>query len=492
MNALPSFERKYVNREEEINLLKRTINYIRLSGPVFQTIYEWTGIPGIGKTVLIELLYDLCTRMGVPYAHLDFDPECNPHAQQYDTEPILIIKELFVQLGKEKSVELEEAFTQYRQLPAEATHQREQALDEAVLAFRRYIYQLLEKDPVVFLFDTTDKALPAVLSWLEEKLIAFLSQNGRCLFVFAGRTPLHWRRFEVRRRVRTGKLTAFEVRFVREQFEQERKHPKLIRLSERVHHLTDGHPMSSALILNRLSQMADEGKEVDEETYATYEPELLDDLVREVIDGYIFKDVKPALANACRAIALLRQFDVILLRRVLSEYVPDFKDYPKDAYGSLLGLLHVTHLVEWNDVRKGYEIDPVLRRILGRYMREKNPSLYIKINQTAREVYQDWIGKVEDNRSVYIIEELYHQASLEQVKPPQGRWQEKLIERLQEHLRNHYTGRDPELLLSALERLDKGLERDNELQELIGEETMAALLETIAAHKAELKQKLPR
>jgi len=492
MSSLPVLEQEqYVDREDQVGLLRRAINYIRLSGPVFQTIYEWTGIPGIGKTVLVELLRDLCVEIGVPYAHIDFDPDHNPTASRYATEPVLLIKGLFAQLGRQKAVELEQAVAYYQQLPSGDTYQRDMALDEVVRAFRRYVHQLLEKDPVVFLFDSTDQASPIVLVWLEEYIVSLLSQNGRCLFVFVGRTPLHWRRFEVRRRVRTDKLMAFEPRLVRQQFEKDRKHPKLIVLSERVHRMTNGHPMGNAVVLRRLGELADAGKEINEETFSTYEPELLDDLVHEVINGYVFQGVREELANACRAVALLRQFDVILLRRVLSEHVPDFKEYPRDAYGGLLGLLHTTHLVEWNDARKGYEIDPTLRRILGRHTRERNPKLYVQINQAALEVYRDWIERVEDNRSVYIIEELYHQACLGRTINSRADLRIKLAEQLRAHLNNHYTQGDPELLASALERLDKGLERDEELwqDDVIGGGGVAYLREIIAAHKKQVEQR---
>jgi len=491
--SIPKLQSEYVPREAQVGLLRRIVNYIRLSGPIFQTIYEWTGIPGIGKTVLVGMLCGACAEMGVPYARIDFNARYNPDVHKYAGDPILVIKELSEHLNRRGSTELEEAIREYESLPADNGYHRDLASDEVVRAFRRYVRELLERDPVVFLFDTTDKAPPVVLAWLEEHVVSFLSQTGRCIFVFAGRAPLHWHRFEVRRRVRSERLTAFEPELVEKQFKLDRKHPQLVVLSERAYRLTSGHPMGSAVVLRYLGELADQGECVNEETFPRYEPKLLDGLVREVIDGYVFRDVKPALANACRAMALLRQFDVILLRRILSEFVPDFREYPRDAFGGLLALLNATHLIDWDDVRKGYNVDSTLRRILSRYMRQSNPERYVGINKAALEVYQNWIERVTDNLSVYIIEEFYHYTCIAQVTRPQADWQTGLAERLQAYLDAYYTEGDPELQISALERLDKGLERDEELREpeLIGEKGVNDLRQVIAEHVERLRQRVP-
>ncbi len=48
------FQRRYVGRFEEIDEVKSRLNAVRLSKPVFDTILEWYGIPGIGKTTLSQ------------------------------------------------------------------------------------------------------------------------------------------------------------------------------------------------------------------------------------------------------------------------------------------------------------------------------------------------------------------------------------------------------------------------------------------------------
>jgi hypothetical protein len=217
--------------------------------------------------------------------------------------------------------------------------------------------------------------------------------------------------------------------------------------------------------------MLDQGEKIDHQTFPIYEPGLLDDLVHKAIDEYVFRDVDQELVNACRVLALLRQFDVILLRRVLSRFVSDFKDYPRAAYGGLLGLLHTTQVIEWDDGRKGYNVAMPLRQILSQHMRQHNPRQYIAINQAALEVYHDWIKRVSENRSVYIIEAVYHQAVINRVSAPQATEPADIVQQFRAYLERCYTlenyADDRDLLDGALDRLEQELKRDDELISLL-------------------------
>jgi hypothetical protein len=162
---------------------------------------------------------------------------------------------------------------------------------------------------------------------------------------------------------------------------------------------------------------------------------------------------------------LVRQFDLILLRRLLSEFVDAFADYPRNAYGGLLSTLNATHLIEWDDRRKGYTVDPTLRRILGEHVRIQNPECYGSVNRAALEVYRDWIDRVADYRSVYIVEALYHEACLARAGVT-GDF-DSLLRSLDRYLA-YYPEDDPDLMNSMLNRLSKELESDLDQDKLGG------------------------
>lgn len=448
----------YVNRESQIKLIQEVLSYIRTIGAVFQNIFEFIGIPTIGKTVLINLLCSVCHEVSIPFTHIDFDQNRNTHAADYLNSPALLLVDLATQLRILNQPGLFDAVQAYEKLIIPDDEKRRQALQRIAQAFRNEVIKLLECDTLAFLFDSTELAHPAVLSFLEEEVIAPLTQKGRCIFIFAGRAALHWRRFEVRRRVRTEKLEPFELAAVEEQIEQSaRRVQELTELSTQIYHLTGGLPQGNFVVTRKLDQLALQGTTLTPQTFSGHEPELIDALIKEIIDAHVFKDIPVELKESYYVLALVRQFDLILLRRLLSKFVKAYKTYPINAYGGILGKLNAIYLIDWDDKRKGYCVDPALRRILNRQTQLHNPQRYIAVNREALSVYQDWIKRVTDYRSIYIVEALYHEACLACIEG------QCVYDRFQESIEGYlanYDNCDPELLPSMLERLDKELAAD--------------------------------
>jgi hypothetical protein len=168
---------------------------------------------------------------------------------------------------------------------------------------------------------------------------------------------------------------------------------------------------------------------------------------------------------------------VILLRKILSDTIPFFANLQRDEFGDVLTQLRTSQLVLWDDRRKGYTIDPTLRKIIGEHIRENQPSIYAQVNRLAIEVYQDWIERAGDNRGIYIVEELYQQACLNRLpKKVTGLDRLDLIALLKTRL-NQYPQRDQDLRISALDRLYHELDEDHELYELAGDNKFSQLLD---------------
>ena len=454
----------YVNRKKQINLLREALTYIRSVGGMFQTVHEYIGIPTIGKTTLIHMLFDVCRDQDVPCAHIDFDPQVNPSASGYKEEPSKLLIDLAAQLDVVKESLLDALDAYESSLPAVDEEARKRVKQKLVHAFRKQIEQLYTEDPAVFLFDTTDQAHPGVLSFLEEEIISPLTQKGRCLFVLAGRAAIHWNRFEVRRRVRTERLQPFDPVSIADQLEQQRvAADELEQLSTQIYHLTGGLPYGNFVVSRRLNALAEQGEPVDAKTFQGHKPELLDALIKDVIDHFVFRGVGQQYQEACYVLALVRQFDLILLRRLLSNFVPAFASYPRNAYGGLLGKLNATYLIEWDDTRKGYSVDPSLRRILGQFVRLHHPQRYEDVNREALAVYRDWIERVADYRSIYIVEALYHEACLACVEETCDF--REMLESFDNYL-DQYEDEDPELVGSMLQRLEMELREDLKSDEL--------------------------
>lgn len=449
----------YVNREDQIKRIREALTYIRSVGPLFQNIFEFVGIPTIGKTVLVNLLCGVCKDENILLAHIDFDENKNVNVRHYMDSPASLLVDLATQLDILSQPKLFDAVQAYDNLIIADDEKRRQALQEIAKVFRTEVMLLLEHDALAFLFDSTELLSSATLSFLEEEVIAPLAQKGRCIFVFAGRAELHWRRFEVRRRVYTEKLEPFEPGIIEKQIGNETAHAEeMAELSAQIYHLTGGLPFGNFVVARKLSKLADEGKPLTPQTFSGHEPELIDALIKEVMNDLVFKHIPEELIEAYYVLALVRQFDLILLRRLLSKFVKAYADYPINAYGGILGKLNATYLINWDDKRKGYCVDPALRHILNKQTQLHNPARYIDVNREALSVYQDWIKRVTDYRSIYIVEALYHEACLACVEG-QGDYSQ-LHESIEHYLAAYDDCQDSELLISMLDRLEKELETD--------------------------------
>jgi hypothetical protein len=454
---------KFVNREEQIEDFRMALDRIRTLGSIFQTLYEWYGSPGIGKSTLTRLLMAVCERCDAPFSFIDFHIKRNPHTNEYTKDISVLIEDLNRRFNHLESEDVHAAIAQYRNAQGNERSAKQANLSKV---FQRHIYQLIDdKKAVVLFFDETEQAdQEIVVPWLEEWLINPLIQDGRCIIVWTGRRPQRWKRFEVRRRTRVQELGVFDEKSTQELFKINSSY-SLTDFAIPVRKLTGGHPYADTIVLRYLDSMAKKGKPLSQQQPDQLESGLLDILIHDFIDSFAFKGLEPEIAHACRVMSLVRQFDVIMLREILSETTPKmFGHYGRNEFGGLLSRLRTTQLVIWDDRRKGYAIDPTLRHILGEYIRRKQPRLYEQANEVSIRVYQDWIARAGDNRGIYIVEELYQQACLNQLSG-ETKNRRNLPDLLQQRI-DEYHQPDVDLRDSALNRLYHELENDPDLPRL--------------------------
>lgn len=471
-----------VNRETQREEFLAALSRIRMLGSIFETVMEWYGSPGSGKTTLVAMLSKECLNLALPYTLIDFNTSRSKYIKQSEEDKTFLVAELTRGLEEtsnsalNSAIAVHEAIAEYQAVLKEGERAQQIALNRVGRAFIAFADDLMQRSPIVLLFDETERATAEMMAWLEEWVISPLVQRGRCLIVWTGRRPQRWKRFEVRRRLVSQELELFDDKALSDLFKknspaQEYAHD-FVDLSGQVGRVTGGHPLASALALVQLKDLAEAGKGVNAERFSVYEPDLLDNLVQNFVEEYAFRDVDAEeLRAACRILSLLRQFDVILLREVLKSSVPDFAQYETLEFSGVLTRLRQTQLVIWDSQRKGYALDRTLRRVLGEYIYRRQPELYHKANTLALRTYHDWVRSAGDNSAVYIVETLYHQACLNRPESAPV----DLVEMLTVQLRNHPQA-DLELRSSALERLEHELDDDLELADLVGKETWEQLI----------------
>jgi hypothetical protein len=180
------------------------------------------------------------------------------------------------------------------------------------------------------------------------------------------------------------------------------------------------------------------------------------------VNQYAFSELGSSdLKIACKFISLVRLFDTTMLRRILQACAGElFIAWNQDDFGDLLLKLKNTQLLVWE---KGYSIDPGLRHIVQKYFMVLDRSNFIQANRAALEVYSDWLERPVDNRSMFILEELYHTAALIWVGESAN-----LYKVLEKRLSEYPAWiRDERALENALDRLEGEILNDKELDQFI-------------------------
>ena len=323
--------------------------------------------------------------------------------------------------------------------------------------------------PVVLFFDETERADFELADWIEEWVISPLVQLKHVVVVWTARRPWRWKRPEVRRRLESDSLGVFEQKDLQLQFKSSGADLRVVEaLFEKVYSVTGGHPFANAVVIEQVRRWEDNGERVDQDVFSERETNLLWQVFDRFIRDYAFRSLdkdssEPYERTACELMALVRLFDTTMLRRILLACSDDlFAGWTQEDFGDLLLRLKKSHLLVWN---RGYALDPTLRHLIHQYYATCEQPTYVAANQIALEVYGEWLKKPVDNRALFVIELLFHQACLNRAGESVN------LEQVLDNQLREYQERikDPYALRDALERLAGELESDAELGRLTGE-----------------------
>lgn len=482
--VLPSRD-QLVDREEQLAKFTDVLERIRRQGPVSSNLFEWYGSPGIGKSMLVKMLADLANKKHATWSITNFK-QSEEKTDTYLRDPITLIEEIVSNLKQQVALDTNEFDTTLKgykdaSLPDEGVVSVYSAMDQetriyrrpdwltelrnVVVSFIKLINTLPSQEktdgvrPVVLFFDETEHADTELIDWVEEWIINPLIQVKHCVIVWTARRPWRWKRPEIRRRLTSEVLKVFEPEMVKEQIEYGSSQPDLVsELFKNVYSLTGGHPFASSIVIQKLDTLTVHGEKITSNNFQDFESKLLEEVFDRFVNQYAFGELESNdLRIACKFISLVRLFDSTMLRKILQTCAGDlFASWNQDDFGDLLLKLKKTQLLVWD---KGYAIDPGLRHIVQKYFMVLDRNKFIKANQAALQVYKDWLGRPVDNRSLFVLEELYHSAALKQVG------EELDLHGLLTKRLNEYPDwiRDEQALDNALERLEGEINNDDEL-----------------------------
>jgi hypothetical protein len=485
--VISSFQGKPVDREEQLAKFTDVLERISRQGPVSSNLFEWYGSPGIGKSMLVEMLAERADHRHAAWSIVNFKG-LEEKTEAYLRDPIVLVEEIVSDMKRQvalDTLEFDSALKNYSDvsLPEGGVVSAYAGMDQetrlyrrpdwltelrnVVVAFIKLINTLpVQKKtdgvrPVVLFFDETEHAETELIDWVEEWVINPLIQVKHCVVVWTARRPWRWKRPEIRRRLTSEVLKVFEPEMVKEQIVSGSSKPDLVSdLFKNVYTLTGGHPFASSIVIKELDTLAFHGEKITADNFGDFESRLLEEVFDRFVNQYAFSELgSNDLRIACKFISLVRLFDATMLRKILQTCAGDlFASWKQEDFGDLLLKLKKTQLLVWE---KGYAMDPGLRHIIQKYFMVLDRKKFVAANQAALRVYEDWLGRPVDNRSLFVLEELYHNAALMQVGE-QVDLETLLAKRLQEY---PDWIRDEQALDNALERLEGELNNDKELEQ---------------------------
>lgn len=505
--AIPqqSLSIEFTNRVTELEIVASRIETLQRGRGAFQCVLNFYGIPGVGKSEMLGEIQRLARTGNWPGRRLapvlcaltSLDAGASSDTSHLSGPEILatLIRQIDEQPSIPKPSFYDNLDALRKEISAplqddEAWYRERQAAKRVADSFNIHLYQKTQKlkQPVILLFDDSDKAGSEVLDWLEFEVFSPLVQTDKVLLILAGSSPVRWRRFEVRRRVYLGKLHPPQesIRLVSQQA------PQWTKVADKIVQLTFGLPTANETVVEALNQI-DKRRPIDTSTFDQLRPELMERLITDLVERRLWQDVEQELWPVFHLVAPLRQFDVTTLRNILPQFDPErFSGRGGNYYLLMLNKLIDTALIEWSTQRKAYVLDDTLRHILALDMEIRQPELAEKIHQRAAELYERWLAEVPESRSSYLIEWLYHcakgyaLAGNDQILVG-NRSTEELRRQLQAiYSQPSQPNGSNERLLDCTRRLVNELSLDDELMTLVGKQARDNIVQLVQAIESNL------
>ena len=478
----------FADRGWELEAVNYRLGILRSGGSVFQCVINFYGIPGIGKTRLLREIQRRAQEQGVPVALTDLAAwsERDHRAGRVGPEALADQMRQLEEQTRLSDARFEKAYKEFRNHPVPqdpydeaAWYEFRQKAKAVADAFGLYVYRYARRPgpPVVLLFDNTEAATDGeTFDWLEYEVFSPLVQTDRILLIVTGRSPVRWKRFEVRRRVLLHKLNPPQNGdLVRQQVASWQK------IAPNILQITFNYPPANRFVAEAMERL-ELPSTIDEDTFRTHRPALIRQLVANVIERDLLAGVDGDLRRAWRIAAPLRQFDVTTLRQVLPRFDSTFEGRGGNYYLLMLNRMVETALVEWSAVRKAYVLDDTVRHFLTLDLETRDLEQAKAIHEHVAGLYRRWLEDVPESRSTYLVEWLYHQAQLRRLR---GLGQPEMTDSLRRVLRpilkqfyQSITAEDDRRLDDARQLIEE-LKRDPDLPGLLGKSNVQKLVHEI-------------
>jgi hypothetical protein len=397
----PEPGRPFINREKELQLVHDKLQEGLQGKQMPSVVICFWGAFGMGKSWLLIELERRHTFSGSEHsgshpsitARLDLNKKIIPRLWVDDRlNRESLVRELWKQFASQLGTEVPDLG-------------RASAEEWAEKFVKRITEWAAQSVTPLFMLDTVDDLLKMdepTFIWLEQHVIEPLALTDRVLFVFTSRgEPSGWKRFQVRRRIDSQRLCAFDPETAGKEVDAA---PVISRL---LYRHAFGHPLFTECLGTALENQGYNLKGTAQ-SELSIEPPFLKEILRQVVDE-ILTIVPVTLHQIAKNASVLRWVSVEPLRS-LAEALGLVDVGRGDAFylDNIIAELQAHHLLYWNNDQNCYEPDPVLRKLMAYELELDDPVQFGKAHKAAYAFHQKHLVDSPQYLSRYVPELAFH------------------------------------------------------------------------------------
>jgi hypothetical protein len=253
--------------------------------------------------------------------------------------------------------------------------------------------------------------------------------------------------------------------------------PEYEGIAGEIHRITGGLPVLTEQFVEQL-------RVFQVKTFAdlqAHAQELTNKYYRAYVEDKVLAELAPDIQETVLVLALLRRFDVKVLRESLPNLLPE----PYQGYGTADYLDLIDRLRPWVQWRRqgGYALNLAFRMLLQGYVLTIRPNLYKQVNRAVEILYRGWLES--EYREHYLIELLYHVLALYRAEKGYGLFpvQDEMSQvRVSDELLKYLAGDGGGRLQAAdVDALRNSLEQDPDLKPYVSESALTAIQRLLEA-----------
>lgn len=384
------FPAVFVHREDELRLANERLSALRAGKPVAKPVLFFHGIPMVGKSTLLRRIRQIAIQNLIPAALIDF-------ADGYLGEPGngQLVRGIMKQWEAAADVG-----------PFEPVTSKDNAEEIAskLVAYASQLHRSARPAPVALFLDTLEEAERGTFSWLQERVIEPLLEEGRIFLALAARAEyfelpieLNW---PLSRRTRFLTLGTFGEKETPSHLSALKGETPLTPWQEQLlkssdpNRLTQGVPGLNEIVFR-------ESFESDEAA------------VRYLVEEVIFKRIAEGNVEEVQELLLtmsaFRRMDYLILAHVAHCFWPQrYPETNRNAGLLLARRMKATTLLEARQDGYGSVISPSLRFLLDDYQRYFEKRRHFETHCVAYRWYKQ--EEVEKGDFVSVTDQIYHLA----------------------------------------------------------------------------------